>query len=205
MRKFLSIIFVFSLMLFLYSCGHNHEYTSTVVESTCIEQGYTEHTCSCGDSYKDNYTNFKEHLYGSWVEFDNIGREERSCIVCGNIETRTMECTLTYVDLEGNTIKTETYDWGSQVVFDEPYEVEGSKFLGWSIYNDSVEIYKNYLITKDMTVYPVSTPTKSRCRTRTICNLIAQCHFVKDLNITIVCHSERPRAQSRGSRRIFAR
>ena len=156
MRKFLSIIFVFSLMLFLYSCGHNHEYKSTVVESTCIEQGYTEHTCSCGDSYKDNYTNFKEHSYGSWVEFDNIGREERSCIVCGNIETRTMECTLTYVDLEGNTIKTETYDWGSQVVFDEPYEVEGSKFLGWSIYNDSVEIYKNYLITKDMTVYPVS-------------------------------------------------
>ena len=32
-----------------------HSYTSTVVDSTCIEQGYTLNECECGDSYKSNY------------------------------------------------------------------------------------------------------------------------------------------------------
>ena len=45
--------------------GHSHSYSSTVVAPTCTEQGYTEYTCSCGASYRDNYTSAKGHR---WVD-----------------------------------------------------------------------------------------------------------------------------------------
>lgn len=40
---------------------HEHSYTINVVEPTCKNQGYTEYTCSCGYSYKDNYTEKLKH------------------------------------------------------------------------------------------------------------------------------------------------
>ncbi len=33
--------------------SHTHSYTDTVVDPTCVEDGYTLHMCSCGHSYKD--------------------------------------------------------------------------------------------------------------------------------------------------------
>lgn len=36
--------------------GHEHTYTEKVVAPTCEGKGYTEYKCSCGKSYKDNYT-----------------------------------------------------------------------------------------------------------------------------------------------------
>jgi uncharacterized protein YkwD len=33
---------------------HTHSYKAKVVEPTCEENGYTVHTCSCGDSYTDS-------------------------------------------------------------------------------------------------------------------------------------------------------
>ena len=42
---------------------HQHSYTSTVVAPTCNDKGYTKHTCSCGDSYKDNYTDALGHHF----------------------------------------------------------------------------------------------------------------------------------------------
>lgn len=41
----------------------NHTYTSTITPPTCIEQGYTTHTCECGDTYVDSYTSPKGHAY----------------------------------------------------------------------------------------------------------------------------------------------
>ncbi|MBQ8835399.1 MAG: cell wall-binding repeat-containing protein [Oscillospiraceae bacterium] len=35
---------------------HTHSYTETVTDPTCTEQGYTTYTCSCGDSYTDDFT-----------------------------------------------------------------------------------------------------------------------------------------------------
>ena len=35
--------------------AHTHSYTTKVVKPTYDAQGYTLHTCACGDSYKDNY------------------------------------------------------------------------------------------------------------------------------------------------------
>lgn len=42
---------------------HQHSYTATVVAPTCNDKGYTKHTCSCGDSYKDNYTDALGHHF----------------------------------------------------------------------------------------------------------------------------------------------
>ena len=55
MKKFGWMIVVVMLLL-LCSCGHTHEYTDTVVPATCAVDGYTEHVCECGESYRDNVT-----------------------------------------------------------------------------------------------------------------------------------------------------
>ncbi len=76
MKKVLLTLFILILalsMLGLFACGshdnsgsmddndseeskHTHNYVETIVEPTYSEKGYTLHTCSCGDTYKDNYT-----------------------------------------------------------------------------------------------------------------------------------------------------
>ena len=52
--------------------SHTHSYVESVVEATCTEQGYTLHTCSCGDSYMDQYTDPLGHDYVNGI-----------CTVCG--------------------------------------------------------------------------------------------------------------------------
>lgn len=42
--------------------GHNYS-TINVVKPTCTEQGYTEHICVCGKSYKDTYVDASGHSY----------------------------------------------------------------------------------------------------------------------------------------------
>ena len=46
-----------------YQVPHAHSYTAAVTAPTCTAAGYTTHTCSCGDSYKDNYVNALGHNY----------------------------------------------------------------------------------------------------------------------------------------------
>ena len=53
--------------------GHDHDYkTSVVTDPTCTTQGYTTHTCDCGESYVDSYTAVKSHTYANGL-----------CTVCG--------------------------------------------------------------------------------------------------------------------------
>ncbi len=42
---------------------HTHNYTSSVVDPTCIADGYTLYTCSCGDSYKDHIIKATRHQF----------------------------------------------------------------------------------------------------------------------------------------------
>ena len=46
-----------------FATAHTHNYASKVVQPTCTDQGYTMHTCSCGNSYKDSYVNALGHSY----------------------------------------------------------------------------------------------------------------------------------------------
>jgi len=76
--------------------GHQHSYTTAVTEPTCTEKGYTTYTCSCGDSYTDDYVSETGHILGEWkvtkeatcVEF---GEETRNCQNCDYVETREIE------------------------------------------------------------------------------------------------------------------
>ena len=40
---------------------HKHTYSTAVTQPTCTEQGFTTYTCSCGDSYKNDFTAAKGH------------------------------------------------------------------------------------------------------------------------------------------------
>ena len=73
--------------------GHTHRYTSTVTNPTCTAQGYTTHTCSCGDWYRDNFTNALGHSYGAWEQnkaptCTAQGTEKRTCTRCSASQTR---------------------------------------------------------------------------------------------------------------------
>ena len=72
---------------------HEHSYTSAVTEPTCTAQGYTTHTCSCGDSYVDSYTDALDHDFGEWKQTTaptctEKGTETRTCTRCNAFEIR---------------------------------------------------------------------------------------------------------------------
>lgn len=66
--------------------SHVHGYYSVVVAPTCSLEGYTEHICSCGDSYRDNYVASLGHDYVA----DNLdvchngGKVQYVCSRCGD-------------------------------------------------------------------------------------------------------------------------
>ena len=80
---------------------HTHSYSSSVVAATCTTKGYTLHKCSCGDSYKDNYTDYADHKYGNWSTTKAAtcaaeGQRTRKCSVCGKEETQSIAKTSTH-------------------------------------------------------------------------------------------------------------
>ena len=49
------------------SLSHKHSYDKKVVKPTCKSEGYTVHTCECGDSYTSDKIAKSEHKYESRV------------------------------------------------------------------------------------------------------------------------------------------
>lgn len=47
------------------AANHTHSYSTYTVAADCWNGGYDVHTCSCGDSYTDNYTSALGHNYES--------------------------------------------------------------------------------------------------------------------------------------------
>ena len=69
---------------------HTHKYTSVVTEPTCTDKGYTTYTCTCGDSYKDNYKDaighdYKEEVVKATTEAG--GYTVHKCTRCGDSYT----------------------------------------------------------------------------------------------------------------------
>ena len=76
--------------------GHTHKHTTTVTKPTCTEKGYTEHACSCGDSYKDTYVNATGHSWGEWKTTKEpttsaAGQKTRTCSKCSSTETQSID------------------------------------------------------------------------------------------------------------------
>ncbi len=53
---------------------HRHSYTTSIVESTCLENGYTLYSCECGDYFCTDFTPLEEHdvEHGMCTECDNV-------------------------------------------------------------------------------------------------------------------------------------
>ena len=101
-RKLLMTILTLTLVLCsmvgLTACGHEHSYTTSVTAPTCTEQGYTTYTCSCGDSYVDDYVNalghdFKDYTYNEDATGTENGTETAICDRdnCDEADTRTKD------------------------------------------------------------------------------------------------------------------
>ena len=69
-----------------------HTYTSVVTDPTCLEEGYTTHTCHCGESYTDSKVSALGHEMTTTKEKvnptckDSGLTEEISCTRCDYIE-----------------------------------------------------------------------------------------------------------------------
>ena len=78
--------------------AHEHSYTDVVTAPTCTEKGYTTHTCSCGDSYVDTYTDALGHAWdGGTVTKQptatETGVRTYTCTRCHETKTETIPAT----------------------------------------------------------------------------------------------------------------
>ena len=78
--------------------AHEHSYTAVVTAPTCTEKGYTMHTCSCGDSYVDTYTDALGHAWdGGTVTKQptatETGVRTYTCTRCNATKTETIPAT----------------------------------------------------------------------------------------------------------------
>ena len=73
--------------------SHTHKFSEKIIMPTCVEKGYTEFTCLCGETYKDKYVDAKGHSYGEWVIIreateTQYGIKERKCQECDNVDAQ---------------------------------------------------------------------------------------------------------------------
>ena len=64
---------------------HIHNFIDTLVPSTCTQQGYTLHKCSCGYEHKDNFKPLISH------DFKETQRNQSTCTQQGE---RTLLCSV---------------------------------------------------------------------------------------------------------------
>ena len=75
--------------------SHTHSYKDVVTAPTCTEKGYTTHTCACGDSYVDTYTDALGHAWDNGKVTKEpteteTGVKTFTCTRCGETRTETM-------------------------------------------------------------------------------------------------------------------
>mgnify|MGYP004601575897 FL=1 len=78
--------------------AHEHSYTAVVTPPTCTEKGYTTHTCACGDSYVDTYTDALGHAWDSGKVTKQPTATENgvrtyTCTRCNATKTETIPAT----------------------------------------------------------------------------------------------------------------
>ena len=75
--------------------AHEHSYKAVVTAPTCTEKGYTTHTCACGDSYVDTYTDALGHAWDNGKVTKQpteteTGTKTFTCTRCGEAKTETI-------------------------------------------------------------------------------------------------------------------
>ncbi|MFQ7010238.1 MAG: S-layer homology domain-containing protein [Oscillospiraceae bacterium] len=78
--------------------AHEHSYKAVVTAPTCTAKGYTTHTCACGDSYVDTYTDALGHAWDNGkvtkpaTETED-GVKTFTCTRCGETKTEVIPAT----------------------------------------------------------------------------------------------------------------
>jgi len=126
---------------------HHHSYTASVTDPTCTEAGYTIYTCSCGDSYKENYVDARGHSYTKQVAEPTCTEKGYTLYAC--------ECGESYKDDFVNAIG---HSWD-----------EGTEITAVSYTNDGLIRYTclNCGETREETVPMLIVPKKVRTLTET--------------------------------------
>lgn len=155
MKRFFSLFFIIFILTFTISCKeeHTHSYIDTVVNPTCINKGYTKHTCECGEYYVDTYKNATGHTYDEWVitlepTDETNGIKERVCIDCGHKELGTInKLSHEHCYVAEYYYPTCTEDGYIQMVCacgdnyqGDILESEGHKFGKWTIVKEATEV-----------------------------------------------------------------
>ena len=75
--------------------SHTHNYKDVVTAPTCTAKGYTTHTCACGDSYVDTYTDALGHAWDNGKVTKEpteteTGVKTFTCTRCGETKTETI-------------------------------------------------------------------------------------------------------------------
>ena len=78
--------------------SHTHSYKDVVTAPTCTAKGYTTHTCSCGDSYVDTYTDALGHAWDNGTvtkepTATETGIRTYACTRCNETKTETIPAT----------------------------------------------------------------------------------------------------------------
>ena len=136
---------------------HIHEYISVTTAPTCTEKGYTTYTCSCEDSYIDNYVDELGHQPNQdWIITDtyhyheclNVGcadkvnyaehdfDKNKECADCGYITTALLgtEISSDIYEINGNTLFVKIANIQTSFTFAETVEV--AKDATYKIYTD---------------------------------------------------------------------
>lgn len=75
---------------------HVHEFEISVVAPGCLEPGYTEYRCACGESRRENEVEALGHCFGPWetvteATTTQTGLQVRKCTGCEAQEERVVE------------------------------------------------------------------------------------------------------------------
>ena len=127
-----------------------HDYTDTVVASTCTEKGYTTHTCVCGDNYADSYVEALGHAlvhhdgkaatcteagweaydtcsrcdYTTYKEISALGHDYKDgvCTVCGAKDPDYKPPVNPFVDVSESSVYYDAILWA---YYHEPQQITG--------------------------------------------------------------------------------
>lgn len=114
---------------------HQHKYTKKIVEATCVSEGYTLYTCSCGDQYMDNGVGALSHDYIQTVV-------EPTCTTDGYSIYTCRRCNQQY---ESDYIYAYGHSWGTWTVIKEPtVDSEGEEQMECSVCKET----ESYIIPK---------------------------------------------------------